>query len=76
MATEITYVSLEGTPGVIFRDMDRKKLWVYEHVGGAWREPADNGADMATKSAVVTQEQFERMFPDIGLPEKVTAYSA
>ena len=68
---EITYVQLEGTPGILVKDDDRKTLHVYENVDGEWRDPPDNGADMGTKSAVLSKEQFERMFPGIGLPNGV-----
>ena len=71
---KITYVQLEGTPGILFRD--DSGIYVYEYVDGKWREPPDNGADMGTKSSVLSQEQFERMFPDVGMPDQIKEHSA
>ena len=63
---KITYCELEGTPCLVTRA--GRGEYVFEHVGGTWREPADNGADVVTKARTLSQEQFERMFPDLELP--------
>jgi hypothetical protein len=70
---ELSYLSLEGTPGLVVKDHDRKEMTVYEYVGGGWRQPSDNGAKMMRSGAEGTREQFERQWPDIGLPEGVKA---
>lgn len=69
--TKVTYCSLEGTPAIVGRapTPEGVGVWCYEYIGGSWREPADNGADIVTKAATMSQAAFERMFPGIGLPQ-------
>jgi hypothetical protein len=64
------YCDLDGVPAVVATLDTPKGLGTYcfEYVEGRWREPEDNGADVMSKSRVVTQDVFERMFPDVGLP--------
>ena len=49
---EIAYCSWEGTPCLVVTDHENKGVRCYEYIGGAWRDPPDNGADVFTKAGM------------------------
>jgi hypothetical protein len=62
---KITFGSWDGNPTVL-ASFDDGSMAAFEHNEGAWREV--HPADVFTKAAVVSEADFKRRWPDVGLP--------
>jgi hypothetical protein len=60
---KLTYGYLEGRPTVYVEDSGGVAFWYYDD---SWKAATGtDGADIFTKSAVLSKAQFDKMFPHL-----------
>jgi hypothetical protein len=70
MAMKITLAQWEGSPAVLVQNPENGEMEGYVHFADGWRPGYVE--EVMTKSGVLTEEQFKKMFPGVGLPAELS----
>ena len=71
MARKVTLAQWEGSPAVLVQDPEDGDAEGFVHFAGqGWK--GGYVEEVMLKSSVLTEEQFKKMFPGVGLPPELS----